>query len=83
MSGATVAIDAGFNAFRPDGAAAPPGIPSKPLAFDPTNHVIFKGDKVLVSNGRKLFLIRYQIEALQLSGHLLDHAGDRRIYCNA
>jgi len=70
MSGAPSAIDAGFAALRPGGTAALLGIPSKPLTFDLTNHVIFKGAKVLGINGRKMFLTWYQMEALLLSGRL-------------
>jgi len=70
MSGAPSAIDAGFNALRPGGTAALLGIPSKPYPFDLTNHVIFKGAKVLGINGRKMFQTWYQMEALLLSGRL-------------
>ena len=70
MAGAPSAIDAGFSALRPGGTAALLGIPSKPLTFDLTNHVIFKGAKVLGINGRKMFQTWYQMEALLLSGRL-------------
>jgi len=70
MSGAPSAIDAGFSALRPGGTAALLGIPSKPLTFDLTNHVIFKGATVLGINGRKMFETWYQMEALLLSGRL-------------
>lgn len=70
MSGAPSAIDAGFSALRPGGTAALLGIPSRPLTFDLTNHVIFKGAKVLGINGRKMFQTWYQMEALLLSGRL-------------
>lgn len=70
MAGAPAAIDAGFQALRPGGTAALLGIPSKPFAFDLTNHVIFKGARVLGINGRKMFQTWYQMEALLLSGRL-------------
>lgn len=70
ISGAPSAIDAGFQALRPGGTASLLGIPSKPFAFDLTNHVIFKGAKVLGINGRKMFQTWYQMEALLLSGRL-------------
>ncbi|CAN5868495.1 L-threonine 3-dehydrogenase [soil metagenome] len=70
MSGAPSAIDAGFKALRPGGTAALLGIPSKPMTFDLTNHVIFKAAKVLGINGRKMFQTWYQMEALLLSGRL-------------
>jgi threonine 3-dehydrogenase len=70
MAGAPSAIDAGFRALRPGGTAALLGIPSKPLTFDLTNHVIFKGARVLGINGRKMFQTWYQMEALLLSGRL-------------
>jgi threonine 3-dehydrogenase len=70
MSGHPGAISDGFSALRPGGTAALLGIPSKPFAFDLTNHIIFKGAKVLGINGRKMFETWYQMEALLLSGRL-------------
>lgn len=70
MSGNPSAMNDGFAALRPAGTAALLGIPSKPFAFDLTNHVIFKGAKVLGINGRKMFETWYQMEALLLSGRL-------------
>jgi threonine 3-dehydrogenase len=70
MSGAPSAINDGFNALRPGGTAALLGIPSKPFAFDLTNHVVFKAATVLGINGRKMFETWYQMEALLLSGRL-------------
>jgi threonine 3-dehydrogenase len=70
MSGAAPAINAGFSALRPGGTAALLGIPSKPFAFDLTNHVIFKGCKLLGINGRKMFQTWYQMESLLLGGRL-------------
>ncbi|MCE2925319.1 MAG: L-threonine 3-dehydrogenase [Phycisphaeraceae bacterium] len=70
MSGHPAAINDGFAALRPGGTAALLGIPSKPLTFDLTTHVIFKGARVLGINGRKMFETWYQMEALLLSGRL-------------
>jgi threonine 3-dehydrogenase len=70
MSGHPGAISDGFSALRPGGTAALLGIPAKPFAFDLTNHVIFKGARVLGINGRKMFETWYQMEALLLSGRL-------------
>ncbi len=70
MSGHAGAIDDGFTALRMGGTAALLGIPSKPITFDLTNHVVFKAATVLGINGRKMFETWYQIEALLLSGRL-------------
>ena len=70
MSGHAGAIDDGFKALRMGGTAALLGIPSRPITFDLTNHVVFKGAKVLGINGRKMFETWYQMEALLLSGRL-------------
>lgn len=70
MSGAPTAIDAGFDALRNGGRAALLGLPSKPMTFDLSEHVIFKGCTVLGINGRRMFKTWYQAEALLLSGRL-------------
>lgn len=70
MSGHAGAIDDGFKALRPGGVAALLGIPSRPISFDLSNHVIFKGATVLGINGRRMFETWYQMEALLLSGRL-------------
>lgn len=70
MSGHSGAIDDGFTALRMGGTAALLGIPSRPITFDLTNHVVFKGATVLGINGRKMFETWYQMEALLLSGRL-------------
>lgn len=70
MSGHPGAIDDGFKALRPGGIAALLGIPSRPISFDLSNHVIFKGATVLGVNGRRMFETWYQMEALLLSGRL-------------
>jgi threonine 3-dehydrogenase len=70
MSGNPVAIDDGFKCLRMGGTAALLGIPSRPISFDLTNHVIFKGATVLGINGRKMFETWYQMEELLLSGRL-------------
>jgi threonine 3-dehydrogenase len=70
MSGHPAAIDDGFKALRMGGTAALLGIPSRPIAFDLSNHVIFKGATVLGVNGRRMFETWYQMEELLLSGRL-------------
>lgn len=70
MSGAASAFDQGFRALRNGGTAAILGIPSKPITWNITEHVVFKGAKVLGINGRKMFETWYQMEELLLSGRL-------------
>ena len=70
MSGNPHAIDDGFKALRMGGTAALLGIPSRPIAFDLSNHVIFKGATVLGVNGRRMFETWYQMEEMLLSGRL-------------
>jgi threonine 3-dehydrogenase len=70
MSGHPGAIDDGFRALRMGGTAALLGIPSRPISFDLTGHVIFKGATVLGINGRKMFETWYQMEEMLLSGRL-------------
>ncbi|MBL8991637.1 MAG: L-threonine 3-dehydrogenase [Phycisphaerae bacterium] len=70
MSGHPGAIADGFTALRMGGTAALLGIPSRPITFDLTNHVVFKAATVLGINGRRMFETWYQMEALLLSGRL-------------
>ncbi len=70
MSGAAPAFDQGFRALRNGGTAAILGIPSKPITWNITEHVVFKGATVLGINGRKMFETWYQMEELLLSGRL-------------
>lgn len=70
MSGAASAFDQGFRALRNGGTAAILGIPSKPITWNITEHVVFKGATVLGINGRKMFQTWYQMEELLLSGRL-------------
>ena len=70
MSGAASAFDQGFRALRNGGTAAILGIPSKPITWNITEHVVFKGATVLGINGRKMFETWYQMEELLLSGRL-------------
>jgi len=70
MSGASKAFDDGFRALRNGGTAAILGIPSKPITWNITEHVVFKGATVLGINGRKMFETWYQMEELLLSGRL-------------
>jgi threonine 3-dehydrogenase len=70
MSGNPNAIDDGFRVLRMGGTAALLGIPSRPIAFDLSSHVIFKGAAVLGINGRRMFETWYQMEEMLLSGRL-------------
>jgi len=70
MSGAAPAINQGFLALRRGGTAALLGIPARPITFDLTNHVVFKGATVLGINGRRMWDTWYQMESLILSGKL-------------
>ena len=70
MSGAASAFDQGFRCLRNGGTAAILGIPSKPITWNITEHVVFKGATVLGINGRKMFETWYQMEELLLSGRL-------------
>lgn len=70
MSGAAPAFDQGFRCLRNGGTAAILGIPSKPITWNITEHVVFKGATVLGINGRKMFETWYQMEELLLSGRL-------------
>ncbi|MCB9838331.1 MAG: L-threonine 3-dehydrogenase [Phycisphaeraceae bacterium] len=70
MSGAASAINAGFTALRNGGTAALLGIPGKPIEFDLSNHVIFKGARIFGVNGRRMWATWYQMEELILSGRL-------------
>ncbi len=70
MSGAAGAFDQSFRALRNGGTAALLGLPAKPVTFDFTEHIIFKGCTVLGINGRRMFETWYQMEELLLSGRL-------------
>ncbi len=70
MSGAAPAIDQGFNALRSGGTAALLGIPGKPITFDLTRHIVFKGATVIGVNGRRMWETWYQMETLLLTHKL-------------
>ncbi|MEO1717082.1 MAG: L-threonine 3-dehydrogenase [Planctomycetota bacterium] len=70
MSGASQAIDQSFRALRNGGTAALLGVPAKPVTFNFTENIIFKGCTVLGINGRRMFETWYQMEELLLSGRL-------------
>ena len=70
MSGHPTAINQGFVALRNGGTAALLGLPSKPILIDLSDHIIFKGAKVLGINGRLMFETWYQVESFLLSGQL-------------
>lgn len=75
MSGASPALDQGFEALRNGGTAALLGLFKKPAVFDWNRLVIFKGCTVLGINGRKMFETWFQMEELLLSGRLTDPRG--------
>lgn len=70
MSGASPALNQGFEALRNGGVAALLGLFKGPIGFDINRLVIFKGCTVLGINGRKMFETWYQMEELLLSGRL-------------
>jgi len=70
MSGNPQAIRNGFAALRNGGTAALLGLPSKPVALDLPNDIIFKGAVVLGINGRRMYETWYQMESFLLSGRL-------------
>ena len=70
MSGAPPAINQGFEALRNGGTASLLGIPSRPMTFDLTNHIIFKGATVHGINGRRMWETWYQMETLLRAGKL-------------
>lgn len=70
MSGASAALNQGFEGLRNGGTAALLGLFKAPAVFDWNTHVIFKGCTVLGINGRKMFETWFQMEELLLSGRL-------------
>ncbi len=70
MSGASPALESGFEALRNGGRAALLGLLAKSPTFDFNKNVIFKGCTVLGINGRRMFETWYQMEELLLSGRL-------------
>jgi len=70
MSGASPALNQGFQALRNGGVAALLGLFKGPIQFDMNTLVIFKGCTVLGINGRKMFETWFQMEELLLSGRL-------------
>mgnify|MGYP006272112007 CR=1 FL=1 len=70
MSGAPAAMDQGFRSLRNGGTAALLGLPARPVTFDFSSNIIFKGCKVLGINGRRMWETWYQMEEFVLSGRL-------------
>jgi len=70
MAGHKDAIRLGFDILRRGGRVSLLGIPSRPVEFDLSNDIIFKGATVLGINGRKMFETWYQMTALLKSGKL-------------
>ena len=67
MSGHPDAIRQGLRALRNGGTAALLGLPSKPVALDLPNDIIFKGATILGINGRRMFETWYQVESFLLA----------------
>jgi threonine 3-dehydrogenase len=67
-SGAPGAIDLGFKCLKYGGRASLLGLPSKPMVFDFTNQIIFKGAVVIGISGRKMFETWYSTKALLEGG---------------
>lgn len=70
MSGASPALNQGFEALRNGGVAALLGLFKGPIQFDMNRLCIFKGCTILGINGRKMFETWFQMEELLLSGRL-------------
>lgn len=70
MSGNPAAIQQGFHALRAGGRASLLGIPTKDVALDLVNDVIFKGTTVQGIYGRRMFETWVQMNALLKAGRL-------------
>lgn len=68
MSGAPSAIRDGYSLLKYGGQAVAFGLPSKPMEFDLSNLVIFKGITVYGVVGRRLWETWYQARGLLKSG---------------
>jgi threonine 3-dehydrogenase len=70
MSGHEDGMRLGFEILRTGGRVSLLGIPSKPVALDLAQDIIFKGATVFGINGRKMYETWYQMEALLKAGKL-------------
>lgn len=70
MSGHPAAINLGLKILRNGGRVSLLGLPTKPVALDLANDIIFKGAVVQGINGRKMYETWFQMEALLKSGRL-------------
>jgi len=70
MSGNPRAIDQGFKMLRYGGRAALLGLPDKPIEFDLSNNVVFKGAEVYGVTGRRMWDTWYKMRGLFQSGKL-------------
>jgi threonine 3-dehydrogenase len=70
MSGAPMAVKAGFRMARPGGRVTLMGIPSDPIEVDLADDVIFKGLEVQGIVGRRLYQTWEQMQDLLVSGRL-------------
>ena len=70
MTGSQAAIDEAFASLRKGGRFSAFGIPSRPIALDLNNQVIFKGVTLYGINGRQLWQSWYQMAGLFRTGAL-------------
>jgi len=73
MAGHPSAIHTGFAILRRGGRISLLGIPSKPIALDFADDIIFKGATIQGINGRKMYQTWYQMTALLKAGKLNLH----------
>jgi threonine 3-dehydrogenase len=68
MSGDPTAIHLVFRMVKNGGRVTLFGIPTKPISFDVTNEIIFKGIRVYGVTGRRLFSTWYRLSGLFKAG---------------
>jgi threonine 3-dehydrogenase len=68
MSGDPTALRLVFNMVKNGGRVTLFGIPTKPISFDVTNEIIFKGIRVYGVTGRRLFSTWYRLSGLFKAG---------------
>jgi threonine 3-dehydrogenase len=73
MAGHPSAIRTGFDILRRGGRISLLGIPSKPIALDFADDIIFKGATIQGINGRKMYQTWYQMTALLKANKLNLH----------
>ncbi|MCM3409168.1 L-threonine 3-dehydrogenase [Metabacillus litoralis] len=70
MSGQPVAINQGFKMVTNGGRVSILSLPTKPVEFDVTNDIVFKGITIQGITGRKMFETWKQVSALIHSGQV-------------